>query len=70
LQIELVQRPLDAHEEQAQVLVLVLVRVQDVGAVRVEKIGDGRDQPLAVGTIDQQRGCVSVFFDRPTLDSV
>ena len=34
--------------------VLMLVRVQDVGVVPVQELGDGRDNPLAVGAVDQQ----------------
>jgi hypothetical protein len=44
-------------------LVLVLVGVQDVGPVRVQEVGDGGDQPLTVGAVDQQDGGIFVFPD-------
>src|SRR5262249_44805602 len=50
------QLPLDAHEEQAALRVLVLVGVQDVAVVPVEELADGGDDPLAVGAVDQQDG--------------
>ena len=50
------QFPLHAHEEEAQLVVAMLVRMQDIGAVGVEHGGDARDEALAVGAIDQQNG--------------
>ena len=46
-----VQVPLDPHEEQPQVVVLVLIGVEDVGAVGVQKVRDGGDNPLPVGAV-------------------
>ena len=60
-QVELLERPLHAHEEQPQILILVLIGVQDVRAVRIQKVGNCGDQALAVGAIDQENGGVSVF---------
>ena len=51
-----VQIPLHAHEEEAQIVVLVLVGVQDVGPVPVQKARDAGDDPFPVGTVNQ-KGC-------------
>lgn len=56
------QVPFHAHEEQILFGILMLVCVQDVGVVPIEKVGDCRNQTFAVGTIDQQGGGV---FHRP-----
>ncbi len=53
-----VERPLDAHEKEAQFVVLVLVGVEDVGASLVEQAGDAGHQTLLVRAVDQQNGCV------------
>ena len=50
--------PLDAHEKQAEIVVLVLVGMQNIGAVLVEQARHPRHQPLAVGTMDQQNRCI------------
>ena len=50
------QAPLDAHEEEAQFVVLVLVGVEDVGAAFIEQRRDARHQALAVRAIDEQNG--------------
>ena len=48
---------LDAHEEEAKFDILMLVGVEDVDVVaRNEKINDGGDDSLAVGTVDEQDG--------------
>ena len=60
-QIEILERPFDTHEEQAQLVILVLIGMQDICAMRIEEIGDGGHQTLAVGTINQQNGSVSCF---------
>ena len=39
-------------------IVLMLVGMQDVGIVAVEKLADGRDDALGVRTGDQQNGAV------------
>ena len=48
------QSPLDAHEEEAQFVVLVLIGVQDVRAPLIEQRRNPGHQPRPVGTIDQQ----------------
>jgi len=53
VQIETVQAPFDAHEEQPGLMVLMLVRMGDVRAVPVKKARDGRYQPLLVRTVDE-----------------
>jgi hypothetical protein len=58
-QIEARQVPLHPHQEQPRLAVLVLVGMQDVGVVPVEKIGDGGDQTLAVGAGDEEDGGVA-----------
>ncbi len=49
-----VQRKFDAHEEESEVDVLMLVGVQDIGVVMDEEVGDGGNDALAVRTIDQE----------------
>jgi len=63
-QIEILKRPFDAHEEQAQLVILVLIGVQDIGAMRIEEVGNGGHQAFPVGTINQQNGSVSWFQSR------
>jgi hypothetical protein len=46
--------PLDTHEEQVALLVLVLVGMEDVGVVAIEEVGHGGDDALAVGAVDQE----------------
>ena len=46
---------LDAHEEEAKFDVLMLVGVEDVDVVTLDqKVDDGDDDSLAVGTIDEE----------------
>ena len=54
VQVESIQRPFDAHKEQAGFVVLMLIGMYDVGAVSIEQAGDGRDQAFTVRTIDQE----------------
>ncbi len=49
-----IQGELDAHEEEAKLVVLMLVGVQDIGVMLEQEIGDGRDNSFAVGAIDEQ----------------
>ena len=58
LEAKLLEVPFDAHQEQVALAVLVLVGVQDVGIVPVQEFADGGNDPLAVGTVDQQDGGV------------
>ena len=58
LQVEAFERPLDAHEEQLQLVVLVLVGVKDVGSMRVKEVGDSGHYPPAIGAVNQQDGGV------------
>ena len=51
---EAVQLPFHAHEEEVPLGVLVLIGVKDVGAVTVEKLGDGGDDAARIGTVDEQ----------------
>ncbi len=48
--------PLDAHEEEAEGVVLMLIGVKDVGALRIEQSGYTGDEALLVGAIDEQNG--------------
>jgi hypothetical protein len=54
IQIEIAQRPFDAHKEEAQFRILVLVGVQNIAAVRKQKIRDSGYQSLAIGGVQQQ----------------
>ena len=60
-QIEIFERPFDAHEEKAQLVILVLIGMQDIGGMGIEEIGNGGHQAFPVGTINQQNGSVSCF---------
>ena len=51
-----VERPLDAHEEKAELVVLVLIGVQDVCALLIEQAGDARYEAFAVWAVDEQDG--------------
>src|SRR5439155_14347003 len=57
-QSEIAEVPFNAHQKQTALGVLMLVGVQDVRVVAVQKIGDRRDDPFAVRTIDQEDGGV------------
>ena len=48
--------PLDAHEEQAQIVVDVLVGVQNIRAALIEQPRHARHEPLAIRAVDQQNG--------------
>ena len=48
--------PLDAHEEEAEIVILVLIGVQDVCSVLVEQPGHTRHQPFTVRAIDEKNG--------------
>ena len=50
--------PLNTHEEEAEFVILMLVGVQDVGSLFVEKASDARYQALSVGTVDQENCAV------------
>ena len=50
------QRPLESHEKQAQHRVLMLVGMQDVSPMFEDEACDGKDQALAIFTIEQQCG--------------
>jgi hypothetical protein len=52
------QIPFHPHQEQLEFSVLVLVGVQDIGVVLVEKIGNGGHQTFLVGATDEQDGGV------------
>ena len=54
IQVEAIERPFDAHEEQVQLRVLMLVGMQDVPAMREEEVRDQGDQTFAVGRVEQQ----------------
>ncbi len=54
VEVEAVERPLHAHEEQAEVVVDVLVGVQDIGAALVEKPRHARHKAFAIGAVDQK----------------
>ena len=48
--------PLDAHEEETLCSVLVLIRVEDICAVRKEQARDGGDKAFAVRAGDEEDG--------------
>jgi len=51
-EVETVERPLNPHEKLSGFVVLVLVRMQYVAAVGVEKLGNGCYKTRAVWAID------------------
>jgi hypothetical protein len=51
---KVIERPFDAHKEEAGLVVLVLVGVNDVGAVLVQDAGDRGDEAFAVWAGDEQ----------------
>jgi hypothetical protein len=55
------EAPLDAHEEQAEIVVLVLIGMQDVRTVLVEEPGNAGHQPFTVRAIDEKNSCVFHF---------
>ena len=66
VQIETVKIPFHAHQEERLGGILVLVGVQDVGLVGIQKIGDGSHETLAIRASDQQNGGVPhvILHDR------
>jgi hypothetical protein len=70
LQVKVVRRgraavcktPFDAHEEEAQPVVLVLVGVQNVGPMPVEQRGDAGHQTPLVRAVNQQNGGIFHTF--------
>ena len=56
IDVEIFGVELDAHQEQAGFRVSVLVGMQDVSAVAIDEVGDGRDFALRVGARDEQDG--------------
>ena len=50
--------PLDAHEKQAQLMILMLIGMEDVGALLVEKAGDARYQAFLVWAVDEENCAV------------
>src|SRR5205814_634865 len=65
VQVEPRQLPDQAHEEQAAVLLGVLIGVDDVAVVPKDKVRQGGDQAGAVTAADQQGGGGSVGHDVP-----
>jgi hypothetical protein len=65
---------LDAHEEESKLHVLMLVGVEDVGVVLMNKeVGDGGDETFAVGAVNEENGgtghgvgLIRAFFRRGT----
>ena len=54
--VEAVERPLDAHEEEALFVVLVLVCVENIGAALIEQAGDTGNQAFAIRAVDEKNG--------------
>src|SRR5204863_9346444 len=53
-EIKSVQVPLKTHQEQVEINILVLLRLDDIGAVLVNKVGHGGHNALLVRTRDQE----------------
>ena len=47
---------LDAHEEESGFLICVFVRMQNVSAMAIDEVGDGRDFSLCIRATDEQNG--------------
>jgi hypothetical protein len=56
--VEALEGPFGAHEEEAGLVVLMLIGKQNVGAVAVEEAGDGGDETFPVGSVDEEGGGV------------
>ncbi len=55
VKILFVGRKLDPHEEQAQLHILMLIGIQNIGVIFLnQEVGDGGDQAFAVRTINKQ----------------
>ena len=65
-EVEAVEHELDPLEEHAVGAVGVLLGVDDVAAVAVDEVGDGRDDPGLVGARQQQRPRSSTARHRVT----
>ena len=52
--VKAIERPFDAHEEKGCFVILMLVGMDDVGAVLVEHAGDAGDKTFAIGAVDEQ----------------
>ena len=62
VQGEIRQVPFDAHEEEAEIVVLVLIGVENIGSPIVQKTGDRGDNSFAVGAMDQENGGVRHLY--------
>jgi hypothetical protein len=62
VEVETCQGPLDPHEKESQLRVLVLVGVKYVSTVGEEKIRGHRDQSLAINGMEQQNGALAHDF--------
>src|ERR1035441_3228255 len=51
---KILEIPLHAHEEEAEIGVLMLIGMQDVGAVPVQETGNAGYDALAVGAVNQK----------------
>ena len=58
VQIEFGQFPLDAHEKQPEVVILMLIGVKNICAVSVQETGDLSDDSFLVGAMNQQNSGV------------
>lgn len=56
--IKTLQVPLGPHEEDLSFLVHMLIDFQDIAVVIRQKAGYGGNEPLAVGTVDEQNSGV------------
>jgi hypothetical protein len=56
LQIEAGEVPLDAHEKKTESMILMLIGMQNVGAMARQKARNRGDDALAVRTVNQQNG--------------
>ena len=51
--VEAIEGPFDAHKKQAGMLVLMLIRMDNVRAPRIKQARDAGDQPFSIRTIYQ-----------------
>ena len=58
INVEILRVELDAHQEKSGLFVGVFVCVQNVAAVAVDEVGDGRDFAFGVGAGDEEDGAI------------
>ena len=56
VQVKILHVPFDAHEEEPQVVILMLIGVQYIRSVGVKKAGDSGDESFLIRAVDEENG--------------